>query len=82
MCLQLSQFNVLFYGLAIAFCVVHMVPKNKFFKRKPFTCMKCMTGWSVLPLALLSGYGAESLLLMIAGLFIGAIAEGIIMRYL
>jgi hypothetical protein len=82
MYLHLSEFGVLFYGLALAFCVVNLLQKPKVLRRKPFTCMKCMSGWGALTLALLSGYGWESVLLLIAGLFVGAIAEGIIMRWL
>lgn len=82
--MNLNQFEILFYSLAMAFCWVELVMPSmpKWTQGKPLNCLKCMTGWFSLPLAMLVGYGAESVLIGIAGVFIGAIAEGIIMRWL
>jgi hypothetical protein len=44
--------------------------------------MKCMVGWHCMFLGIFNGYGGHSILLCVAGVFIGAIAEGVIMRYL
>lgn len=50
--------------------------------RKPWDCWKCMTGWCALALALLNGYGWESLLWCAVGMFAGALFEAIKNRYL
>lgn len=82
--MSLNQFEILFYAMAGGFSFTKLLWVNavKSWQRKPFNCMKCMSGWFALSLALISGYGWQSGLLFIAGVFIGAIAEGIIMRYL
>ncbi len=82
MYLCLSQLSVLMYSVLIAFAVVHVLKPGGWFKRKPFTCMPCMTGWLALILALLSGYTVESPILMLAGIGLGGLAGGLIMRYL
>ena len=77
----LNQFEIFFYSLATAFVIVKVFawPELKF---KPFNCLMCLTSWICLFLGIVSGYGLGALLLMVGGLFIGAIAEGILMRWL
>ena len=50
--------------------------------RKPWDCMKCMTFWFALALALDSGYKWESLLWGFVGLITGAIFDKIKSRWL
>jgi hypothetical protein len=50
--------------------------------RKPWDCMKCMTGWCALVLALLAGYNWESIVWCAVGLVCGAIFESIKLRWL
>ena len=45
--------------------------------RKPWDCMKCMTGWCALVLALLAGYNWESIVWWGVGVVAGAIFESI-----
>lgn len=60
----------------------HVLNSGKYPARKPFNCIKCMTGWFALVLAVLCGYGFISVLLCAAGLFMGALFEAIKMRWL
>lgn len=80
--LQLSRIEVLGYALALAFFIVEVIPRIRLTNRKPFNCMMCMTGWCSLVLALFSGHGWFSGLLMIAGVFIGAVFGAVKMRWL
>jgi hypothetical protein len=91
MFLHLNQFSVLAYAVLIAFAVVYVIkpsdwfkrkPPNRKLKRNPFNCLPCMTGWLALIIALCSGHTYEAILLMAAGIGLGGITEGIIMRYL
>lgn len=82
----MSTVEILFFAVCIGFTAAEVVVKwswvPRFFKRKPFTCMMCMTGWSALGLALNEGYGWQSLLFIPAGLLAGAVTEGLMKRYL
>lgn len=95
--MNLKQFEILFYSLALAFCWVEFVMpgfKRWYFTRwgnvyrpsvdnlKPLDCTKCMTGWLALALSLFTGYGWLAVLMLFAGFFVGAIFEAIKMRYL
>lgn len=48
---------------------------------KPLDCIKCLTFWCSLSLALINGMHLESTFVGIVGLFAGALLEGILMRY-
>lgn len=58
------------------------VPGFNLLRKKPFTCLMCMCGWCALFLSLMAGYGWYSLLMMCAGLTIGALFGAIQMRFL
>ena len=78
--------TVLFFGFCLAFAIVEVLRTRKrkivLFTKKPFICLMCMSGWCCGILALIADYRWESLLMMFAGLFIGAIFGAIQMRYL
>ena len=74
----MTGLQVLFFGLAIAFTWVEVL---KWGKRKPFNCLKCMTGWVSLILAF-SFHVELWPLYLPAGLFVGAVFSAIQMRYL
>lgn len=82
----MTKSEIILSALAIAFAFVNMVypilARRKFFQRKPFNCIMCLTGWASLGLSLINGYGIGSILFMIVGLFVGAMFEGIKMMYL
>lgn len=95
--MSLHQHEIIFYSLAIAFCLVEFVIpglKRRYYmwrfrrfnpghdRLKPFDCTKCMCGWLALSIALISGYGWESLLIFAAGVFVGSLFEAIKMRWL
>lgn len=73
---------VLFLGLAISFIAVEYRPRIKLLNRKPFNCVKCMTGWCSVGIAFVFGYEWNALWFLPLGVFIGAMFEGIRMRYL
>jgi hypothetical protein len=74
--IPLSGPAVLFFSLACAFTWVEIM---KWGVTKPFTCIKCMTGWIALLLALIFHVDHPYFYLP-AGLFIGAVFEAIKMR--
>jgi hypothetical protein len=80
----MSKAEILFYSIAIAFAVSQVfVKKVKVrYRVKPFSCMMCMGGWSAFALALIYGYGLQSLLFLPAGMFVGAMTEGLMNKYL
>ncbi len=82
----MTKSEIIIAALAIAFAFVNLIypylARKKFFQRKPFNCIMCLTGWSSLGLALINGYGYGSVLFMFVGLFAGAMFEGLTMRYL
>jgi hypothetical protein len=75
---SLSGPAVLFFSLACAFTWVEVL---KWGVTKPFTCIKCMSGWIALLFALIFHVDHWYLYLP-AGLFIGALFEAIKMRWL
>lgn len=80
---MLSRELVILYGFAFAFVVVHMLPRKiRLQDMKPFNCVPCLSGWTVFKIALIVGYGWESIGLMFLGVFAGALFEVIRMRYL
>lgn len=79
----LNEIQILLYALAVAFFLVNVVPRVKLNNRKPFNCLQCMTGWCALGLSIASHHPwYMCLLLTIAGVSLGAIVSGIIMRWL
>jgi hypothetical protein len=48
---------------------------------KPFECIKCMTFWSSMIIAICIGYQGEAAFVGIVGLAAGMLLEGILMRY-
>lgn len=72
----MSGWQVLFFALSIAFTWVEVL---KIGVTKPFTCVKCMTGWIALILAFLFHVAFWPLYLF-AGLFVGAMWSGFKMR--
>lgn len=69
---------VLFFALAIAFTWVEVL---KWGVTKPFNCVKCMTGWVALLLAIVF-HTPFWYLYLPAGLFVGAIYSAGKMRWL
>ncbi len=70
--------QVLAFAISIAFVWVDIL---KWGVTKPFNCVKCMTGWLSLLIAVL--FHVEFwYLYLFAGLFVGAMFEGIRMRWL
>ena len=66
-------------ALSISFTWVYIL---KWFKNtKPFSCLKCMTGWTSLIIAYLYLVPYYGFYLFI-GLFVGAITDRLIARYL
>lgn len=82
--IHITHFEILFYALALAFSWVYYarpaLPTST--NKKPLNCLKCMTGWFALFLALVSGNYITAVLFLAAGVFVGAMVEGIMMRYL
>lgn len=74
----MTGLQVLFFALALAFVWVNIL---KWGVTKPFNCTKCMTGWFSLLFAFIFHVPFWPLYL-IAGLFVGAMFEGIKMRWL
>jgi len=72
--------SILFTGLALAYCFT-TVFRGRLFQRRPFNCIKCMTGWFSLVIGLLA-YHCWGLLYLPLGVFTGAIYEKICMRWL
>lgn len=70
--------QVLFFGLSIAFTWVDLLKLGRF---KPFNCLKCMTGWSSLAIAIIFQVDYWYMYLP-AGLFVGAVFSAIKMRWL
>jgi hypothetical protein len=75
---NLTHGEVLFIALSFAFAWVEVF---KIGTIKPFTCLKCMTGWFALLIGCLS-IGWYGVLYLPVGLFIGAVFSSIKMRYL
>lgn len=73
----MSIVEILFFGLSVAWCIVEIL-RIKF---RPFNCMMCMTGWCSLGIALINPSWYD-LFYLPAGVFIGAMFEGIKMRWL
>lgn len=71
-------YQVLFFALAIAFAWVEVL---KWGVTKPFNCVKCMTGWVALLLAVIL-HTPFWYLYLPAGLFVGAIYSAVKMRWL
>jgi hypothetical protein len=69
---------VLFFALSLAFLWVEIM---KWGVTKPFNCVKCMSGWIALILAVLF-HTSFWYLYLPAGLFVGAMYSAIVMRYL
>lgn len=75
---KLSGAEVLFFSLCLAFFWVEV---KKWGIIKPFNCLKCMTGWFALILALIFHIDAWYLY-PFAGVFIGAIFSAVKMKWL
>lgn len=75
---------ILFFSLSLSFCWVNYgYPLLKdLLWRKPFGCVQCMAGWFSLAVSLVFGMGWLSVLMLFAGVFVGAMFEGIKMRWL
>jgi hypothetical protein len=75
---------ILFFSLSLSFCWVNYgYPLLKdWIWRKPFGCAMCMTGWFALVMSFGVDMGWGSLLMLPAGVFVGAMFEGVKMRWL
>ena len=69
---------VIIFSLSIAFTWVEVL---KWGVVKPFTCIRCMTGWIALILAGITHQPCWYLFVFL-GVFVGAMFEGLKMRYL
>lgn len=74
----MTGLQVIIFALAIAFTWVEVL---KWGHVKPFNCLKCMCGWSAAILAF-TFHVEFWYMYMFVGLFVGAMFEGIRMRYL
>ena len=74
----MQDIEIVFTALAIAFCWVEFINP---IKRKPFNCIKCMTGWIAVGIAFWF-YSYKGIVFLPIGVFVGAIFEGIKMRWL
>lgn len=74
---HMNGLQVIFFALSLAFFWVYILKWLSF--TKPFNCLKCLTGWVSLLLALLFNVEYAALYLF-AGLFAGAIIDRIMMR--
>ena len=82
----MTPIEVIVNALAIAFCWVNyvytpLVIKLKRKAIKPFSCVKCMTGYAALAIGC-TLYGWAGLLFLPVGVFAGAMYEAVTMRYL
>ena len=75
---SMPGYQVLFFALAIAFTWVEIL---KWGVTKPFNCVKCMSGWLSLLLAIIF-HTPFWYLYLPAGLFVGAIYSAVKMRWL
>jgi hypothetical protein len=74
----MTGLQVIFFALACAFTWVEILKCGVI---KPFNCLKCMCGWFALILAF--AFHVEFWYMYLpAGLFVGAMFEGIKMRWL
>jgi hypothetical protein len=93
----LSKIEIIIYSLSLGWAIACLItPRLNYIYHirrygkwsyldkppKPFSCLKCMTGWSALILSFFNNYGTESFLLLFVGLFAGGIFESIMTRYL
>jgi hypothetical protein len=75
----MSGIQVIIFALSFAFIWVEVL---KWWKHvKPFNCLKCMTGWTALMFAFTFHVEFWYMYLFV-GLFVGAVFEGIKMRWL
>ena len=72
------NWNIIVIALSLAFCQVEVL---HFGSVKPFNCVKCMTGWYALGIGCWC-VGWHGLVYLPVGVFVGAIFEGIKMRWL
>ena len=82
----MTPVEIIITALAIAFCWVNyiytpLVIKLNIKAIKPFSCIKCMTGYMSLVIGCVM-YGWPGLLFLPAGVFAGAMYEALAMRYL
>lgn len=70
--------NILLLALSCAFVWVTVLRLGS---RKPFTCVKCLTGWFALLFACCD-YGIGGILYLPLGVFVGALFEAVKMRWL
>lgn len=75
----ITGFQVILFALSLAFTWVYVLGWFKFIK--PFSCMKCMTGWLALIIALIY-HVPNAVIYLFIGLFIGGLFEAIKMRWL
>lgn len=75
----LNGFQVVFFSLSIAFVWVEVLKIFSF--TKPFNCIKCMTGWISLIMALIFHTPLPFFYLFV-GLFIGALFDAVKQRWL
>lgn len=75
----MTGLQVIVFSLAFAFTWVEVLGWWK--RIKPFKCLKCMTGWLALILAFTFHVEFWYMYLFV-GLFVGAVFEGIKMRWL
>lgn len=81
----MTHIEIIITGLALAFCWVNIlqVPSwNPIFNIRPFNCTTCMSGWMSFTLAAANQYQFYSVFFLAIGVFVGALLERLIMRYL
>lgn len=74
------DFNILAFSLAMAYSFTSIF-RGRLFQRKPFNCVKCLTGWAALITGLLL-QGWPGLIYLPFGFITGALWEKICMRWL
>ncbi len=70
--------TIIIVALSTAFCWVEFINPFKF---KPFNCIKCCTGWIALVFGIYC-YSYPGIFMLPIGVFVGAMFEGIKMRWL
>jgi hypothetical protein len=84
--------RIIIISLALSFCwvefihqrtsqILQIITGSNILQRKPFNCVKCLTGWVSLIIGVYL-HGIEGVIYLPLGLFTGAIFSTIQMRYL
>jgi hypothetical protein len=75
---------IVLFSACFAFYMVEVVRWQKLLilRRKPFTCVVCLSAWTGLVTALISGEGWHSIFFMFISGMMGLILERLVKRYL